>query len=128
MGDHVFLKVKPHTGIARFGKTGKLAPRFIGPFEILERVGQVSYRLALPPQLAQIHDVFHVSILKKYTPDPSHVLEWKDLTLNKNVSYEEKPIRILDHKEQVLRKKIILLVKVLWQHHGVEEATWELED
>ena len=65
----------------RFGKSGKLSPRFIGPFEILERIGEVAYRLALPPQLSRVHDVYHVSMLRKYEPDPSHVLDWTDLCL-----------------------------------------------
>ena len=73
-GDHVFLKVMPKRGVIRFGKQGKLSPRFIGPFEILERVGAVAYRLALPPSLSGVHEVFHVSMLRKYTPDPAHVV------------------------------------------------------
>ena len=75
VGDHVFLKVAPMRGVLRFGKKGKLSPRFIGPFEILERVGAVAYKIALPPNLATVHNVFHVSMLQKYTPDPTHVIE-----------------------------------------------------
>lgn len=107
----------------RFGKKGKLSPRFIGPFEILTRVGETAYRLALPPQLAGVHDVFHVSMLRKHEPDPSHVLDWTELELESDVSYEERPLRVLDSRDQVLRGKTIPLVKVLWWHHGVEEAT-----
>ena len=73
-GDHVFLKVMPKIGVVRFGKQGKLSPRFIRPLEVLERVGAVAYRLALPPSLSGVHEVFHVSILRKYTPDPAHVV------------------------------------------------------
>ena len=127
VGDHVFLKVSPRKGISRFGIRGKLAPRYIGPFEILERVGEVAYRLALPMQLAGVHNVFHVSMLRKYEPDASHVLNWQELDLQADASYDEVPREILDTKEQVLRGKTIRLVKVLWRHHGVEEATWELE-
>ena len=74
VSDFVFLKVSPKKGIVRFGKKGKLAPRFIGTFEVLERIGVVAYQLALPPQLSLVHDVFHVSMLRKYYPDPSHVI------------------------------------------------------
>ena len=79
--DHVFLKVIPKRGVVRFGKRGKLSPRFIGPFEILERVGIVAYRLALPPNMSGVHEVFHVSMLRKYTPDPAHVVDWGRLRL-----------------------------------------------
>ena len=127
MGDHVFLKISPRRGLMRFGKSGKLSPRFIGPFEILERIGEVAYRLALPPQLFGVHDVFHVSMLRKYEPDPSHVLDWTDLEVDEDASYEERPVRVLDRRDQILRGKTIPLVKVLWKHHGVEEATWEHE-
>ena len=75
MGDHVFLKVMPKRGVVRFGKQGKLSPRFIGPFEVLEGVGAVAYRLALPPTLSSVHEVFHVSMLRKYTLDPAHVVD-----------------------------------------------------
>lgn len=111
----------------RFGKSGKLSPRFIGPFEILERIGEVAYRLALPPQLSGVHNVFHVSMLRKYEPDPSHVLDWVDLEVDEDSSYEERPVQILDTQEQLLRGKTISLIKVLWRHHGVEEATWVQE-
>ena len=126
-GDHVFLKISPRRGLMRFGKSGKLSPRFIGPFEIIERIGEVAYRLALPSQLSGVHDVFHVSMLRKYEPDPSHVLDWTDLEVDEDASYEERPVRVLDRRDQVLRGKTIPLVKVLWKHHGVEEATWERE-
>ena len=115
MGDHIFLKVMPKRGVVRFDKRGKLAPRYIGPFEILERVGTVAYRLVLPPSLSSVHEVFQVSMLQKYTPDPAHVVDWG-------------PMLILDSQDQVLRCKTVRLVKVLWQHRGVEEATWERED
>ena len=75
VGDHVFLKVMPNRGVDRFGKRGKLSPRFIGPFEILERVGTVAYRLALPPTMSGVHEVFHVSMLRKYTPDLAHEVD-----------------------------------------------------
>ncbi|XP_058181413.1 uncharacterized protein LOC131299855 [Rhododendron vialii] len=127
-GDHVFLKVSPRRGLSRFGKKGKLSPRYIGPFDIIEKIGEVAYRLALPPKLSGVHDVFHVSMLRKYEPDPSHVLEWSELELEADVSYEEEPMRILDSRDQVLRGKTIPLVRVLWSNQGREESTWERED
>ena len=114
-------------GIKRFGKKGKLSPRFIGPFEILERIGQVAYRLAMPPALAAVHNVFHVSMLRKYVSDSSHVLSYEALELQPDLSYEEQPVQILDRREKVLRSKTVALVKVLWKNSKVEEATWELE-
>ena len=93
----------------------------------MEKIGELAYRLALPPQLSLVHDVFHVSMLRKYYPDPSHVIHWQDVEVVEDATYEERPIQVLDRKEQVLRNKVIPLVKVLWQHLGVEEATWELE-
>ena len=111
----------------RFGKKGKLSPRFIGPFEIQERIGQVAYRLALPPSLSGVHDVFHVSMLRKYVSDATHVLRYEDLELQTDLAYEEQLVQILDRKDKVLRYKTIPLVKVLWRNSKVEEATWELE-
>jgi hypothetical protein len=128
VGDHVFLKVSPWKGVARFGKKGKLSLRYVGSFEILERVGPVAYRLALPPALSKIHDVFHVSALRKYIPHPSHVLKQVPMSIQGNLTYEEIPIEILDRKEQVLRTKTVALVKVLWRNHAREEATWESEE
>ena len=116
MGDHVFLKVMPKRGVVRFGKRGKLPPRFIGPFEVLERVGEVAYRLALPPSLSVVHEVFHVSMLRKYTPDPAHVVDWGELVNDADRTFEEGPVLIMDSREQVLRRKTVRLVKVLWKH------------
>ena len=96
VGNHVFLKVSPMKGVSRFGKKGKLAPRYIGPFEILERINPVAYRLALPPDLSQVHNVFHVSMLRKYTRDPLHVIDHSEITVNEDLGYEEKPMRIID--------------------------------
>ena len=127
VGDHVFLKVSPRKGVMRFGKQGKLSPRFIGPFLILERVGEVAYRLALPIQLEKVHPVFHVSMLRKYIPDPSHIVNFDDLYVEEDVSYESKPVQILDTKEQNLRGRSIPLVKVLWKQGNTEEMTWERE-
>ncbi|KAJ4710029.1 Retrotransposon protein, putative, Ty3-gypsy subclass [Melia azedarach] len=128
VGDYVFLRVSPWKGILRFGKRGKLSPRYMGPFKIIERIGEVAYRLALPPELSRIHDVFHVSMLRKYISDPSHILDSQPAQLEENLTYEEEAVQILDSREQQLRNKTIPLVKVLWRNHNVEEATWERED
>jgi len=101
--DHVFLKVSPLKWNLRFGQKGKLAPRYIGPFEILERVGSIAYRLALPPTLQGIHDVFHVSQLRRYIPDPQHVISFEPLQLRENLICVEEPVQIVDRKDRVLR-------------------------
>ena len=128
VSDCVFLKVMPKRGVVRFGKRGKLSPRFIGPFEILERVGTVVYRLALPPSMLGAHEVFHVSMLRKYTPDPAHMVDWGQIEVDTNGTFEEGPMCIIDSRDQVLRRKTVRLVLVLWRHYGVEESTWERED
>ena len=115
-GDLVLLKVSPWKGVLRFGKKGKLSPRFIGPFEILKRVGKVAYDLALPPNLQHIHNVFHVSMLRRYHSDTSHIIEYETVEIQPDLSYEEQPVKILDRKEQVLRNKTIPLVRVLWRN------------
>ena len=88
-GERVFLRVSPWRGILRFGKKGKLAPRYIGPYEVIERIGPVAYRLALPPELSQIHSVFHVSQLRRYHSNPSHILQQQPIELQPDLSYEE---------------------------------------
>ena len=118
----------PKRGVVRFGKRGKLSPRFIGPFEILERVGTVACRLALPPSMSGVHEVFHVSMLRKSTPDPAHVMDWGEIKVDTDGTFEEGPVCIMDSREQVLRRKTVRLVRVLWKHRGVEESTWERED
>ncbi|KAL0546138.1 hypothetical protein IC582_016044 [Cucumis melo] len=128
IGDKVFLKVAPMKGVLRFERRGKLSPRFVGPFEILERIGPVAYRLALPPSLSTVHDVFHVSMLRKYVSDPSHVVDYEPLEIDENLSYVEQPVEVLAREVKTLRNKQIPLVKVLWRNHRVEEATWERED
>ena len=128
MGDHVLLKVMPKRGVVRFVKRGKLSLRFIGPFEVLESVGTIAYRLVLPPSLSSVHAVFHVSMLRKYTPDPTQVVDWGEIFLDTDGTFEEGPMRILDSRKHVVRGKTVRLVKVLRQHRVVEEATWERED
>ena len=128
VGDHFFLKVMPKREVVRFGKRGKLSPRFIGPFEILERVGTVAYRVALPPSMSGVHEVFHVSMLQKYTPDPAHVVDWGLIEVDTDGTFEERPLCILDSRDQVLRRKTMRLVRVLWRHYRVEASTWERDD
>ena len=118
----------PKRGVVRFGKQGKLSPRFFGPFEILERVGTVAYRLALPPTMSGVHEVFYVSMLRRYTLDPAHVVDWGEIEVDTDETFEEGPVCILNSRDQVLRCKTVRLVRVLWQHRGVEESTWERED
>ena len=118
----------PKRGMVKFGKRGKLSPRFIRPFEILERVGIVTYWLALPPSMSGVHEAFHVSMLRRYTPDPVHVVDWGEIEVDTDETFEEGPVCIMDSRDQVLRRKTMRLVRVLWQHHGVEESTWECED
>ena len=128
VGDHVFLKVMPKRGVVRFSKRGKLSPRFIGPFEMLERIGIVACRLALPPSMSGVHEVFHVSMLRKYTPDSAHVMDWGQIEVDTDGTFEEGPVCIVNSRDQVLRRKTVRLERVLWQHYGVEESTWERED
>ena len=116
VGDHIFLKVMSKSGVVRFGKRGKLSPRFIGAFEILERVGTIAYRLVLPPCMSGIHEVFHVSMLRKYTPDPAHVVDWGQIEVDTDGTFEEGPVCIMDSRDQVLRRKTVRLVRVLWRH------------
>ncbi|KAK5838661.1 hypothetical protein PVK06_007396 [Gossypium arboreum] len=128
VGDMVFLKVSPWKKILRFGKKGKLSPRFIGPYRVLKRVGPVAYQLELPPELDRIHDVFHVSILRHYRSDPAHVLPVAEIEVQTDLTFEEEPVQILARDVKVLRRKSVPLVKVLWRNHGREEATWESEE
>ena len=130
VGDRVFLKVSPWKGILRFGRRGKMRPRYIGPYEIIARVGPVAYILDLPPELSKVHNVFHVSMLRKYIPYPSHVLRDQPVELKDNLTYKEQPMQIVDRREQIvdrrehiLRNKVIPLVKVLWGNHWIKEAT-----
>ncbi|XP_052187706.1 uncharacterized protein LOC127798285 [Diospyros lotus] len=128
VGDKAYLKVSPFKSVIRGKRKGKLSPRFIGPYEILEKIGLVAYRLALPVALSNIHDVFHVSQLRKHEPDPTQVLRNETIEIRNDLTYPEEPVRILDQRDQVLRNKVIPLVKVLWGNHDEEEATWEREE
>ncbi|KAA0047016.1 pol protein [Cucumis melo var. makuwa] len=113
------IRAPPMKDVLKFEKNGKLSPRFVGSFEILELIGPVVYRLALPPTFSAVHDVFHVSVLRKYVADSTHVVDFEPLHINENLSYEEQPAR----EVKMLRNKGITLVKILWRNHGAEEAT-----
>ncbi|GJW33445.1 putative nucleotidyltransferase, ribonuclease H, partial [Tanacetum coccineum] len=114
--------------VHRFGIKGKLSPRFIGPFEVLERVGEVAYHLALPPALSHVHNVFHVSTPRGYNYHPLHVIEYPLDKIQEDLSFEEEAEAILAREEQIMRRKTIPFVKVLWKNHSEREATWELEE
>ncbi|PKU76320.1 hypothetical protein MA16_Dca027522 [Dendrobium catenatum] len=126
VGDFVFLKIRLMKGVLRFGKVDKLSPRYIGPFEIVERIGKVAYRLALPTTYA-LHNVFHVSSLRKYiSDDPSKIIS-EDVDLQPDLTYVEKPDRILEFSVKQLRSRDTPFVKVLWKHGLEKNATWEKE-
>ncbi|KAK6141823.1 hypothetical protein DH2020_024429 [Rehmannia glutinosa] len=128
-GDEVFLRLLPRKGLINPRKGGKLSPRYIGPYKILQRIGKLAYRLELPAQYAGMHDVFHVSRLKKYQPDPEHIITRDAPPLMENLSYTEEPIRIIDQHIRQLRNREIPMVKVVWRHHNRDEdATWEMEE
>ena len=113
--------------VMRFGRKGKLSPTYVGPYEILQRVGEVIYELALPTELASVHPVFHVSMLKKCLGDPVSILPAEGLGVGEDLSYEEVPVEILDSQVKRLRNKEIPTLKALWRNHLVEGATWEAE-
>jgi hypothetical protein len=125
--DFVYLKVSPIRGLCHFKIRGKLAPRFIGPFKILEKRGEVAYQLELPPQLSDMHDIFHVSQLKKCLRVPEEEIPMEDLDVKEDLSYQKYPVKILETSERVIRNKKVKMCKVQWSHHTEEEATWERE-
>jgi hypothetical protein len=128
VGNHVYLRVSPIKGVKRFGVKGKLAPRYIGPFPILEKCGTMAYKLYLPPSLAGVHDIFHMSQLKKCLKAPVDVVLPEVTPLEANLWYPEHPIKVLDQKDRVTRRKTIKFFKIQWINHSEEEATWETED
>nr|XP_016499872.1 PREDICTED: uncharacterized protein LOC107818381 [Nicotiana tabacum] len=110
-------------GVIRFGKRGRLSPRFIGPDKIIDRVGVVAYRFALPPELTVIYPIFHVSMLRKCISDSSQVIEAPAIPLDEKLSYKEEPMAIIDRQIRKLWSKETVFVKVLWRNHTIEEAT-----
>jgi hypothetical protein len=127
-GDYVYLKVSPLRGMRRFKVKGKLSPRYIGPFLIFRRVGEMAYQLELPDSLSDVHNVFHVSQLKKCLRVPEEQLPMEELSVQDDLTYTEYPIKILDTLTRVTRNKVIKMCKVQWSHHSEDEATWEREE
>ncbi|GJZ08538.1 hypothetical protein Tco_0542821 [Tanacetum coccineum] len=128
VGDHVLLKVSPWKGVIRFRKKGKLAPRYVGPFEILKRIGPVAYRLRLPKELSSVHDTFHVSNLKKCLADASLHVPLNEINVDKTLRFVEEPVEIMDREIKKLKHSKIALVKVRWNSKRGSEFTWERED
>jgi hypothetical protein len=121
--DHVYLKVSPLKGVNQFRLKGMLAPRYIGPFPILERYGPVAYRLQLPESLSVVHNVFHVSQLKKCLQIPDRTIKVVDVTLEPDLTYSEHHVRVLDQKDRITRKRTLKFYKVQWNQHTEDEAT-----
>src|SRR5438105_13966546 len=128
IGNWVYLRVSHMKGVHRFRVKGKLAPRYIGPFRILQQCGPVAYQLELPPHLSSTHDVFHVSQLKQCLRTPSEAVEVKAIQLEPDLTYQEHPIKILDQKGRATRRRTIKSYKLQWSNHSEEEAIWETED
>jgi hypothetical protein len=128
VGDYVYLKVSPIRGVRRFGVKGKLAPRYVGPYQIQAKRGEVAYQLNLPESLSAVHNVFHVSQLKKCLRVPEEQLPVEGLEVQEDLTYIEKPTQILEFADIVTRRNTIRMCKVRWGHHSEEEATWERED
>jgi hypothetical protein len=128
VGDYVYLKVSPIRGIKRFRVKGKLAPRYIGQYQIQARREEVAYKLSLLESPSEVHDVFHVSQLKKCLRVPEEQLPTEDLKVQEDLTYIEKLNQILETPDGVTRRSTIRMCKVKWGHHSEEEATWERED
>ena len=133
VGDRTYLRVSPLRGVKRFGIKGKLAPRFIGPYKVLSRKGEVAYELELPEALSAVHNVFHVSQLKKCHLEMAETplrdtVPLEEVQLESDLTYKEKPVKILETAERVTRTKTIKFCKVQWNHHMEDEATWEREE
>jgi hypothetical protein len=124
----VYLRASPMKCVKRFGVKGKLAPHYIGPFPILEKCGSVAYKLDLPPSLARVHNIFHMLQLKKCLKPPMDVVLPEVTPLKADLSYPEHPMKVLDQKDHITRRKTIKFLKIQCNNHSEEEATWESED
>jgi len=125
VGDYVYLKVTPMKKVQRFGVKRKLAPRFVGPYKIIEKKGPVAYKLQLPEAMGSIFPVFHVSQLKKCLRIPEERIEPQSIQLKSDLEYHEQPVRVLDTKDRVTRNKVVRTYKIQWSHHDDGDATWE---
>jgi hypothetical protein len=130
VGDFVMLKVSPMKGVRRFSRKGKLAPRYVGPFRVNKRIRVVYYRLDVPASMASVHDVFHISMLRKHLRDEEQqrLVDVSDLDLQSDINTVEHPFCILAREEKRLRNKVIPLVKVQWNRHNTEEASWKRKE
>ena len=133
IGDFVYLKVSPLKGMQRFQLKGKLAPRYIRPFKILNRRGEVSYQIEFPKEMSAVHNVFHISLLRKCLefPEKTEVfknIDHRTIEINDDLTYPEVPIRILEETYRTTRTRSIMFLKIQWSNHTEEEATWERED
>ncbi|WVZ97763.1 hypothetical protein U9M48_043276 [Paspalum notatum var. saurae] len=126
--DHVYLRVSPMKGVHRFGINGKLALRYVGPFKITDKCGPVAYRLELPSHLAAVHDVFHVSQLKKCLRVLEETVDTSQIQIKPDLTYEERPIKVLDQKQRTTTRRTINFYKVQWSNHSEEEAIWKQEE
>ena len=127
VGDHVYLRVRAKKSSLKLGSCTKLSPRYCGPFEVLETIGPVAYRIAFPANTRD-HNIFHVSFLKKYVHDPNHVINLDVIQVEPEEEFQIEPMRILDRKVTTLQNRAIGQVKVQWEHYSPDEATWDMED
>ncbi|GKD98839.1 hypothetical protein Tco_1382736, partial [Tanacetum coccineum] len=128
VGDKVMLKVLPSKGVVRFGKRGKLNPRYVGPFKVIERVGTVSYKLELPQQLSRVHNTFYVSNLKKCLSNESLVIPLEELCVDNKLHFVEEPVEVMDREIKQLKRSRIPIIKVRWNSKRGHEFTWERKD
>ena len=129
VGDYVYLKVSPMKGMKRFGVKRNLAPRYVGPYPIIEKSGRVAYKIELPYEMRAIFNIFHVSQLKKYLRVSKERVSLRNIKLKSDLSYEERPVRVIDTKERVTRSQVVKFYNVMWSNQGSEsDAMWERED
>jgi len=128
IGDYVYLKVTPMKKVQRFRVRSKLAPRYVGPYQILERKGPVAYKVQLPEELSSIFPVFHVSQLRKCLKVPEQRIEPRGIKIKADLEYKEQPVGIVDTKERVARNRVVKIYKVVWSYRDDRDATWETED